>query len=90
VRDNYFIDRPYEGSDCIVNAMRGEEISYVGLNDYEAQCIDANLNYFRLPYPRFKRIFKKSESKLIPIMDFVSTLYVLQDGRLCIGYSIIR
>jgi hypothetical protein len=61
IRGHYFIDRPFEGFDRILNAMRGEAISYEGLNDYEAQCIDANLKYFQLPYPRFKRVFKESK-----------------------------
>jgi WD40 repeat protein len=74
-----------------MNAMRGDAISYEGLNVYEAQCIDANLNYFYLPYPRFKRVFKESEKvinlhNLDPIL-WISFLYVLQDGRLCIGFD---
>jgi WD40 repeat protein len=90
IRGHYFIDRSFEGFDRIVNAMRGEELSYEGLNDYELQCIDANLNYFRLPYPRFKRIFTEFEkvanlSK--ELHPFTSCLRVLQDGRLCIGVS---
>jgi hypothetical protein len=57
-RDQYFIDRPFEGFDRIVNAVReGGELSYEGLNDYEAQCIDDNLKYFQLPFPTFKRVY---------------------------------
>jgi WD40 repeat protein len=88
IRGHYFIDRPYEGFDRIVNAMRGEELSYDGLNDYEAQCINANVNYFRLPY---KRVFKVSEVATNLIGDnsilYTSCLYVLQDGRVCIGFN---
>jgi hypothetical protein len=40
--------------------MKGEELSYNGLNDYEGQCIDANLDYFRLPFKKFKRMFDRT------------------------------
>jgi hypothetical protein len=80
-RGHYFIDRPFEGIDRIVNAVRGEELSYEGLNDYEAQCIDANLKYFRLPFPIFKRVYTTSYSWSAGY--HVWKMYALQDGRLC-------
>jgi hypothetical protein len=77
---HYFIDRPFEGFDLIVNAMRGEELSYEGLNDYEAHCIEANLNYFRLLYPRYTRNFQAAYIWTTEA-ESVSYLYSL----LCIG-----
>jgi hypothetical protein len=85
-RDQYFIDRPFEGFDRIVNAMRGGELSYEGLNDYEAQCIDGNLKYFQLPFPRFKVVYN-TVSKPITITSKVSIMCPLLDGQLCIGFS---
>jgi hypothetical protein len=91
VRGHYFIDRPFEGFDRIVSAMRGKGISYERLNDYEVQCIDANLNYFRLPYPRFKRIFKESENieniSGVDYNPYSCRLHVLKDDRICSGFS---
>jgi WD40 repeat protein len=81
----YFIDHPFEGFDRIVSAMTGVEISYEGLNDYEWRCIDYNLNFFRLPYPRYMRVFYKRVSWDIGNDFTVSFLFSLQDGRLCSG-----
>jgi WD40 repeat protein len=85
-RGHYFFDRPFEGFDRIVNAIRGEELSYEGLNDYEAQCIDGNLEYFQLPFPRLKVVYN-TMSNITSITSKVSTMCALQDGQLCIGFS---
>jgi WD40 repeat protein len=87
IRGHYFIDRPFEGFDRIVNAIRGEVLSFEGLNDYEVQYIDANLEYFRLPYPKFKRIFNKSKRRIeLNADESITKVFVLQDGHLCAGF----
>jgi hypothetical protein len=87
IRGHYFIDRPFEGFDRIVNAMRGEELSYEGLNDYEVQCINDNLKYLQLPFKRFERKFGKC-SKLISCTQeygIIKVFCALQDGQVCTG-----
>jgi hypothetical protein len=49
-----------------------------GSNDFEAQCIDANLNYFRLPYPRFKRIFEEKRFGTLEKSEGNESLCALQ------------
>jgi WD40 repeat protein len=91
-RGHYFIDRPSEGFNRIVNSIRGEEISYEGLNEYELQCIEENLKYFHLPSPRFRRVFKESQCMLDADDNDGDEVYItfacaLQDNRLCTGFS---
>jgi WD40 repeat protein len=84
-KEHYFIDRPYEGFDRIVNALKGEKLSYEGLNDYEAQCVESNLIYFRLPFPRFTRRFQKEHRWRVCEGRIKTAISGLRDGRLCTG-----
>jgi WD40 repeat protein len=83
----YFIDRPFEGFDRIISALKEEALSYEGLNDYETLCINDNLAYFRLSFPRFLRVFNKLDSWAISKDFYLSVLHSLLDGRLCSGTS---
>jgi WD40 repeat protein len=85
-RGHYYIDRPYEGFDRILQAMRvnAHDINYNGCNEYEINCIEDNLLYFKLPFSRYKRHYTSSHTWVAHDED-VTALCVLHDDRLCSG-----
>ena len=49
----YFIDRSPEGFMRILDYLSTGELSYEGLNKYEIQCLESNLDYFQIHYLQY-------------------------------------
>ena len=45
---SYFIDRPYEAFERIIQYLSDGELSFEGLNQYEARMLRENLDFFQI------------------------------------------
>ena len=79
----YFIDRPSEGFERILEYLNTGKLSFAGLSAYEIDCIRDNLDYFILsPAQTFEF---SSSYDLNGHRGKVYSLTELHDGRLCTG-----
>ena len=81
----YYIDRPHEGFDRILDYCRSGNLSFIGLSDWERECMEANIDYFQvrgvnsmLGGPVYFTIFKGHTGS-------ITALVQLSDGRVCSG-----
>ena len=81
--DAYFIDRPSDGFERILEYLSSGRLSYAGLNAYEIDCVRDNLDYFILsPAPTYDFTssinFEGHRGKVYALTE-------LRDGRICTG-----
>ena len=81
----YYIDRPHEGFDRILDYCLSGRLSFVGLSDWESQCLENNLDYFQVR--AVGALFQDLTwyKTLKGHSDCVTALAQLPDGRICSG-----
>jgi BTB/POZ domain/WD domain, G-beta repeat len=79
----YYIDCSSEGFERILAYLDTGELSFKGLNEYEVDCVYANLDYFNIPY---ERRWDYNAATLIEGLQ-LQNIIQLQDGRLCGSYE---
>jgi WD40 repeat protein len=75
----YVINRPSEGFERILDCLSTGELDCRGLNEYEIECVYANVDYFVIP---FVRVWDYSSVSRIENMKIYVYLQ-LKDGRIC-------
>lgn len=80
----YFIDRPPEAFERILEFLSSGRMSYAGLNEYEVECLEANLDYFLLRQSVAPVNFTSSND-LVRLHCDIWSLMQLRDGRVCSG-----
>lgn len=75
----YFIDRPFEGFERIIDFLTSGELSLTALGRYEWECVRSNLAYFGMSVSAQE--LRLEESEELPFM--LCPLVQLEDGSLC-------
>lgn len=79
----YFIDRPSEGFDRILEYLRSGRLRLEGADGYEERCVYDTLEYLLIPHTYRKR-WDYSSNRLLRNLTLVG-MCELADGRLCGG-----
>lgn len=80
----YFIDRPYEGFERILDFLRSGVLALDGLNAHELQCVEGNLEYFRIRSQNAGWTYSSS-AELCRTSYVVYSQKELAGARLCVG-----